>query len=155
MTEMDDNTDTDAGQGKRSWAFPLVVLLVVAALTVVALLREPVTLDPSTPEGTVQIYLQALADNDFEAALDQTTDDIQQECSAQDISDNFYYDSFTATLGETRELGTVTVVEVAINQSDAGFADGYFEQMELTDEGGSWAITGDPWPYFTYNCFNI
>lgn len=155
MTEMVDKTETDAGQKKRNWTFPLVLLLVVAALTVVALLREPVSLDPATPEGTVQIYLQALADNDFDAALQQTTNEIQQECTAQDVSDNFYYNSFTATLGATRELGTVTVVEVAINQTDVGLNSGYFEQIELTDEDGGWAITGDPWPYFTYNCFNI
>jgi hypothetical protein len=51
-------------------------------------------------------------------------------------------------------MGTVTVVEVAINQSDVGFDGGYFEQIELTDEADNWAITGDPWPYFTYNCLN-
>ncbi|HEY5890378.1 MAG TPA: hypothetical protein VIW94_06750 [Acidimicrobiia bacterium] len=152
---MVDNTATDAGQTKRNWTFPLIVLLVVVALTVVALLREPVALDPTTPEGTVQVYLQALADNDYEAALQQTTTEIQEACTAQDISDNFYYDSFTATLGATREMGTVTVVEVAINQTDVGVSSGYFEQIELTDEEGGWAITGDPWPYFTYACFNI
>ncbi len=155
MTEMVDNTATDAGQTKRNWTFPLIVLLVVVALTVVALIREPVALDPTTPEGTVQVYLQALADNDYEAALQQTTAEIQEACTAQDISDNFYYDSFTATLGATREMGTVTVVEVAINQTDVGLSSGYFEQIELTDQEGGWAITGDPWPYFTYACFNI
>ena len=155
MTGMVDNPATDAGQTKRNWTFPLIVLLVVVALTVVALLREPVALDPTTPEGTVQVYLQALADNDYEAALQLTTAEIQQSCTPQDVSESFYYDSFTATLGETFEMGTVTVVEVAINQTDVGLSSGYFEQIELTDEEGDWAITGDPWPYFTYACFNI
>jgi hypothetical protein len=154
MVEMTDDKSNESQSKKRNWTFPAVVLLAVGALTAVALLREPVTLDPGTPERTVQTYLQALAEEDFETALSLTTPEIQQSCTAQDVSENFYYDSFTATLGETREMGTVTVVEVAINQSDVGFDGGYFEQIELTDEADNWAITGDPWPYFTYNCLN-
>lgn len=154
MTEMPDDKSGETAHRRRNWTFPALVLVAVGALIVVALIREPVTLDPETPEGTVQTYLQALADDDFKNALSLTTPEIQQSCTAQDVSDNFYYDSLTATLGETRELGTVTVVEVAINQTDIGFDGGYFEQIELTDEDGKWAITGDPWPYFTYNCIN-
>lgn len=155
MSDMDERTEPADRPGKRNWTFPMVVLAVVIGLSIVALLREPVTLDPGTPEGTVQTYLQALADRDWERALEQTAPNISQSCTAQDVEDNFYYDSFTATLGDVREAGSSTIVEVAINQRNTGFESGYFEQIEVTDEDGAWAITGDPWPYFTYACANL
>lgn len=154
MTEMVDHDETAERSMKRNWTFPIVVLLAVGALTVVALTREPVTLDPDTPEGTVQTYLQALADKDFDTAIAMTNSFIQSSCSATDIENNWYYDSFTATLGEVRDVGSTIVVEVAINQGNAGFDSGYFEQIEVTDEEGTWAISGDPWPFFTYSCVN-
>jgi hypothetical protein len=78
MVEMTDDKSNESQSKKRNWTFPAVVLLAVGALTAVALLREPVTLDPGTPERTVQTYLQALAEEDFETALSLTTPEIQQ-----------------------------------------------------------------------------
>jgi hypothetical protein len=149
-----ERSDTPDRPTRRNWIFPIVVLVAVAVLTIVALARDPVTLDPDTPEGTVQAYLQALADNDFESALALTDSVIRQSCTALDIENNFYYDSFTATLGGVKDFGSTMVVEVAINQSESGFDSGYFEQIEVIEEDGKWAVHGDPWPFFTYSCVN-
>jgi uncharacterized membrane protein YdfJ with MMPL/SSD domain len=151
MSEMVENSEPVA---KRNWLVPLIALVAVVALTVVALNREPVTLDPDTPEGTVQAYLQAISDEDYKTALSYMTVDLQQRCNPEDIADNVYYDSFSATLGEVEEVGSITVVEVSINQSDSGFNGGYFERIEVADEEGEFAVSGDPWPYFTYSCDN-
>jgi hypothetical protein len=140
---------------KRNWAIPAIFVAVVLALAVVAFVREPVTLDAGTPEGTVQAYLQAISDEDYEAALTQMTDDLQQRCSPQQLADNIYYDSFSATLGEVEDVGSVIVVEVSINQGSSGFESGYYERIEVAEEDGRFAITGDPWPYFTYSCEGI
>lgn len=152
MTTMTENQEPRA---KRNWAIPAIFVGVVVILAVVALARDPVTLDPGTPEGTVQAYLQAIADEDYKAALAQTTNDIQQRCSPEMLADNVYYETFSATLGDVEEFGSVTVVEVSINQGSSGFDTGYFERIEVAEEEGRFAITGDPWPYFTYSCEGI
>jgi hypothetical protein len=151
MTEMAENNEPVT---KRNWLVPLIVLVGVVALTIVALNREPVTLDPDTPEGTVQAYLQSISDQDYEAALTYMTEDIQQRCDPEDIADNVYTDSFSATLGDVEDVGSIIVVEVSINQSDSGFSSGYFERIEVAEEDGEYAVSGEPWPYFTYSCDN-
>ncbi|TDI55747.1 MAG: hypothetical protein E2O96_04660, partial [Acidobacteria bacterium] len=55
---------------KARWLWPLGIGLTVVALAIVALVREPVQLDPSTPEGTVQEYLQAISDEDYNKAFE-------------------------------------------------------------------------------------
>lgn len=152
MTEM--SNDTGNQTTKRNWTLPIIVLAGVVALAVVALVREPITLDPDTPEGTVQAYLQAISDENYEAALSHMTADLQQNCAPEDIADNVYYDSFSATLGGVNDVGSVIVVDVSINQSDSGIGSGYFEGIEVAEEDGGYAISGDPWPYFTYSCDN-
>lgn len=147
----------DSEARKRSWLIPTIGLAIVAVLTVIALLREPVTLDPDTPEGTVQTYLQAISDQDYDAAFDLLSSDTAAGCEPVDISTNRFYSSFTATLGNVEEVGDYYLVEVSIREgSDSGFVDagpGYFpEPFRIELEEGEWVIAGDPWPYFTYSC---
>ncbi|MFP5330822.1 MAG: hypothetical protein ACLGHX_00440, partial [Acidimicrobiia bacterium] len=60
-------------------------IVVVAAL--VALTRsEPATLDPSTPEGTAQRYVQAILDGDNATAEDMV---LEENC---DIGPRFFGD---------------------------------------------------------------
>lgn len=152
MTNMSDDRDQTT---KRNWVIPAIVLVGVVTLAIVALVREPVTLDPDTPEGTVQAYLQAISDEKYKDALSHMTNEIQQRCAPEDLADNIYYDSFSATLGEVNDVGSVIVVEVSINQSDSGIGNGYFERIEVTEEDGEYAVSGDPWPYWTHSCNNI
>lgn len=152
MTDMSDETSDQTV--KRNWILPIIVLAVVVGLAVVALVREPITLDPDTPEGTVQAYLQAISDGDYEAALSHMTTDIQDSCDPDDLANNIYTDSFSATLGEVNDVGAVIVVDVSINQGDSGIGSGYFERIEVAEEDGGYAISGDSWPYFTFSCNN-
>lgn len=145
----------DGVEKKRSWLFPAVAGAIVVVLVGIALVRKPVELDPTTPEGTVQVYLQAIADEDYQVALDQTSEEIRNSCTAGDISDNNYYETFTATLGEVEEFGERVQVEATLNtQSDVFFDPGYGyrETFVLIEEGGRWVITENPWPSFTYGC---
>ena len=55
-----------------AWVLPGLGVLAVIALVAAGLLRETPDLDPSTPEGTVQAYLEAVFAGDTEAASQHT-----------------------------------------------------------------------------------
>ncbi len=141
--------------GNRNWTLPIVALVIIAILSVIALTRKPLELDPDTPEGTVQAYLQAIADKDYDDAYSYLSTDIQRDCSPTDIANNVYYDTFNAVLGDINEFGDSVTVEASIQFGatplDPGI-DGYYERFSLMEEDGEWVITLDPWPYFTYGC---
>ena len=100
--------------GNRArWLWPLGIGLGVVALVIVALARQPVQLDPSTAEGTVQAYLQAISDEDYNKAFEALDPEGFEGCSTSDLARNAPREAFTATLGfsedadEFRPIGTV------------------------------------------------
>lgn len=142
---------------RRNWLFPIAVGAALVVLTVVALLREPVELDAGSPEGTVQAYLQAIADEDYERAHAQLSASLMEDCTVADIAAAGPYEGFTATLGDVEEAGSATLVSVSIRTNgDPGFGStGYaFDPgpFSLEQESGRWAITVVTWPYFIYAC---
>lgn len=145
----------DEGAQQRNWTIPVVALAVIVVLSVIALTRQPVSLDPGSPEGVVQLYLQAIADEDYVAALSYTSAEIKANCSATNIGANTYYDTFNAVLGDVVEIGDRVRVSASIQSGSAALdpgRDGYYEQFVLAMEGGDWVLVEDPWPYFTYGC---
>ena len=148
-------TMSEDGSRQRKWVFPVVAGTVLLVLTLIALFREPVVLDRATPAGTVQAFLQAIDDNDFEAAHDQLSPGLQEECSTVDISSAGPYESFTATLGDVEEFEDETVVHVSLRLGDSSSLDGYtFDPgpYRLQQESGTWGITEIAWPYFYFEC---
>lgn len=159
--------------GNRArWLWPLGIGLGVVALVIVALARQPVQLDPSTAEGTVQAYLQAISDEDYNKAFETLDPEGFEGCSTSDLARNAPRGAFTATLGfsedadELRPIGTVggsppspdlVAVDVTLRFGNGGVFGGSWDQYEtffLIPEDGLWLITDDPdpWPYFTWDC---
>ena len=158
--------------GNRArWLWPVGVGLTVVALVVVALAREPVQLDPGTPEGTVQEYLQAISDEDYSSAFEVLDPDGFEGCSTADLARSAPRDPFTATLGFSEDAerfrpidesdpsasGEFVSVDVTLRFGTGGVFGGSWDQYEtfyLISEDGSWWITDDPnpWPYFTWDC---
>lgn len=160
---------------KARWLWPLGIGLTVVALVIVALVREPVQLDPSTPEGTVQEYLQAISDEDYNKAFELLDPEGFEGCTTSDLARSAPRDSFTATMGfsgdaergferfgpvdedgrpPSRELVSV---DVTLRFDTGDVFSGSWDQYEtffLISENGSWWITDDPnpWPYFTWDC---
>ena len=132
-------------------------VLLVAALVIVALARDPVKLDPSTPEGTVQAYVQAIADKDYETAFKLLHPDESEGCRPADLAHFGRNDPFTVTLGDTDISNGTAFVEVTISQGqspgpfDPGRG-GYEELFVLERSDGQWLITDEPWPYFNWRC---
>jgi len=138
------------------WLWPVVIGGFVIALVLVALAREPVQLDPTTPAGTVQAYLQAISDGDYETALEALDPQSFEGCTAADIRRTVWQDSFTATLpNDVDDSGERVVVEVTMRFGGQGVFDRGWESRELfvlTQHDGAWLITEDPWPYFGWDC---
>lgn len=145
--------EKSVGSPPRKWLVPAIGLGIVIVLSIIALTRQPVTLDPETPAGTLQVYLQAIADKDYDTAWNQLDAELRADCSASDISSNVYYDNFTATLGDVEGNGIAARVQASIQEGTGGFGEpGYFESFELINEDDGWSISGNPWPYFTHMC---
>jgi hypothetical protein len=131
-----------------------IVLAVIAAVALIAVLalKEPVAeLDKNSPEGTVQQYLGAVTDRDFEQALTFLASD--SKCTVEDFDRAYIQDSLRIGLSEASTAESTAVVTVSIQYSNGDpFGGTYSEDRNFrlikTDDG--WKITGVPWP--TYEC---
>ena len=143
--------------GPRTWWFVGGFIVAIGLLLAIALSREPIALDPNTPEGTVQNYLQAISDEDYEGALNFIHPDSDQDCSPADLAASTP-ETFSATLGDTRTESGSSLVIVTIREGapepdpfQSSFG-GFEEFFELENETGQWLIIGSPWPYYDWRC---
>jgi hypothetical protein len=161
-----------SGRRLPGWALPAVLVVLVVGLVALALSREPVSLDPDSPEGTVQEYLLAISEERFEDAISVIHDEWRGTCEPTDLEAVADTD-FTAELGSQTGFGAArfgsaeggmpvpdhaTDVRVTITQEDAGgFGGGWSEvvDFQLIDDGGFWWLVGDPWPHFAWSCQGI
>lgn len=121
-----------------------VLLLAVVAGIVVANRSAP-ALDPETPEGTLQAFLQALVDEDYGAAADFLS--ASSACDAADIV--YYPDSSRIVLDRVTVDGDTAVVTVRVTESGGdpfgGSGWSHTERVTLEREDGDWKVTGSPW----------
>jgi hypothetical protein len=158
------------------WGLPVGIAAAVTVLVIVALVRDPVLLDPDSPEGTVQEYLQAISEERWEDAYAVLDEERFAGCSAADVASNAPGEPFTASLAagdgsavverfeEVGEEGPPTtttppdeetVVEVTLRFGESGPLGGGWtthEVFEVVSREGFWWISGDPWPYFSWRC---
>ncbi len=133
----------------------LVAALVVAAVVLVALVavvlqRDPPPPDLATPQGTVQAWLQSVADGEpDQAMLDPATacgDD-----SGVVVGD----DDVRAVLVDTTRDGQRATVVVTITESAGGVFDQGFshdERYRLRRVDRGWVISAYGWPWD--HCWN-
>lgn len=139
------------------WLWPTVIGGLVIVLAVVALIREPVELDPTSPEGTVQGYLQAISDDDYNTAFEALDPESFEGCTAASIQRARWHDTFTASLPEATDPpeGDNAFVEVTMHFGQGGVFGGGWDSDEvfiLISRDDVWWITDDPWPYFKWDC---
>ena len=134
-----------------------VLGLVVAAISIVALIAVLAVkdttqqLDATTPEGTVQQYLQSVTARDFDTALTYLATDTK--CKIENFDQAYIQDSIRISLSDTSITGDSASVKVSIeNSSSDPFGSSYTESQtfRLTKSDSGWKITGIPWP--TYQC---
>jgi len=141
----------------RTWLALGGALLVIGVLVVIALVREPIQLDPNTPEGTVQNYLQAISDHDYEGAFNLIDPETTEGCAPSDLARAAPSQSFSATLGEAETTGETAYVTVSMSfaSSPGPFEPGmgsFDEYFELKQIEGQWYLTGNSWPYYEWMC---
>lgn len=133
------------------WAMAALVLLALLAGALASALRDPRPLDPDTPEGVVQRYLQAVLEGDFTEAARFLSDTTAEDCEPVELRQAWVPESLTATLDSVQARGAEADVTVRL-RGVAGpepFGSGGYSSLEtfaLVREGGQWRVAGQPWP---------
>jgi hypothetical protein len=140
----------DENRKLPGWLLPLAGVLVVVALVAAGLLRETPDLDASTPEGTVQAYLQAVFEGDQEAAAQYT----EGECDPN-LGPGVPVDGVSASLASVEGDDNQATVVVMLSQPSPDPFGGLSEWPEwfnLLKHNGTWVIQQPVWPYYGVEC---
>lgn len=128
---------------------------IIAVGAVVAVLvwgtRSPVTLDPSTPQGTVQAFVRSALDGHSEEAVAHLASD--SPCGTRDLDQVDVDSSARVVLLDTRTEGDRAWVDVRVTITAEGAplgADQFREDhtYRLLRSGGGWVVLGTPWPLY-------
>lgn len=142
-----------------------IALVILVVLTVVLVLTNHGNVEmfpENTPQGTVQRFLLAIQEQDFQKAysylqIEEKGIKITYDEWLQSVSPRFQTTSVSwkATLGETTVSGNTATVEVIIDIFQPG---GPFESpvrtqtdiYQLSRVNNQWLITTRPWLYWFY-----
>jgi hypothetical protein len=147
---MSDTAELDT-KGPRMVLWATGIALGLLALVAVILGTRPgPTLDPATPEGTVQAYARAVIDGDEEAAWALLDPETQERCE-----DQLFWDRearIRVAIGETTITGDRARVEVTVTQSygQGPFDGGQWsntESFRLRSVDGSWRVRSGPYQF--------
>lgn len=131
----------------------LVILSIIAAMVILALVvvftrGAPTPLDPSTPEGVVQTYSNAVIAGDRDAALTHLTSDLRDNCERVDSG---MMQNLRLTLVSSKVNGDNAKVRVAVTSNPGGgtFGGSSYESDDVfileRVAGGNWKIDTAPW----------
>lgn len=132
------------------WVLGGVVLGALAVGVVAAALRPGPTLDPASPEGVVQSYLQAVLDRDHATAVSYLAPDTAERCTVAAFRDAWVPEGLTAELDDVRTSGDRAQVRVVLHPAvelapvDPTVTTTELFTLERTDAG--WRLIGVPWP---------
>jgi hypothetical protein len=134
------------------WLFPVAGVVGVVALVAIGLAREPAELDPESPEGTVQLYIEALVDGDFDTAVTYLADD---GCIPTSIIPTGGAPDVSAALVNVDGNDTAATVTVRLIGTSADPVSGTYEYQEwfsLIKQDDRWRIRQPTWPYYDLPC---
>ena len=129
------------------WAGIAVGVLVAVAVAF-TFIRSP-QLDPATPEGVVQRYLQAVIEGRRAEARSYLSDRLQRECDSR-FPRHLSHDAYRIEWMETVVDGSGAEVEVLVAEH-RGIFDSYHEFdafFSLQLSGAEWRITDQEWPWY-------
>lgn len=135
----------------RVLAIVVGVIAVVAVVAVVLSATRPVRkYDREAPVGVVQGYLSAAIDGDNQAAVGFLADG--SPCTVDDLDRAYVPEGVRVVLRDSEVDGGSARVKVDVAMPTEGPLNS-FELAEehtfrLTRAGGSWLITGEPWPMY-------
>jgi len=135
-----------------AWVLPVVGVAAVVALVLIGLNREPEQFDPATPEGTVQSYIAALVDEDFETAASFWA---EGDCHPASIEPTEGVPDISATLVSVDGDDQDATVVIGITDNTSDPLNGIYEFEEwftLVNGGDGWKIRQPSWPYHDQIC---
>lgn len=142
----------------KAWLIGVTVLvaaLAVAGIIVALVARNDTLLPADSPEGALQRYLRALADEDYKLAYGYLSTTSRVRCSLDEFTVQASYrevrDSHM-TLEGTRRLDDTAVVSARVTVFEPNVPFGaneysYDRTFQLKLEDGQWRVTGP-----TYRC---
>ena len=144
----------------RNWLIGggLFLAALLVASVVVALLEDEESFAEGSVEEAVQVYLEAVEDDDFETAYGFLSSKLKDECpidefaggnipTRSDLGDDRVTLEKTTTVKETVFV-TVRVTRIR-GSGPFGTSESSFEQrFSLRQEDGGWRFTEYPWPFF-------
>ena len=143
----------------KGWLVGGAVFLgaILVASIVVALLESNEPLPTGTPEATVQLFLEAVEDDNIELAYTVLSTDLMVECAVDEFfgtagwpGDRLRGDRIT--LEDVTTVSDTTFVTVRMTNLHGtgpfGTSESSFDQrFSLRQEEGQWRFTEYPWPF--------
>lgn len=128
-----------------------LIIIAVAIVTILSSTKSAVVIDRSRPAGSVQVYLKAiLAGKNAEAAKMLSPESV---CTVTDIDRAYIVDTARVLLIDSTTAGTNAEVRVRVEIPPGGPLGDFMTEdhtFRLVNSGGTWLITGIPWPL--YDC---
>lgn len=146
-------TGTDTRRGPRlGIIIGLIVAVLVVAAAIVNAVRPPEQFSRATPEGTVQAFLVALNEENYDGAHALLSEESRGRCKPGDL----VRDRTEATrivVDDVTEAGQTVIVDldVTVTEASDGFEPYRYDtemRFTLVREGGSLFI--DELPYYIY-----
>ena len=126
-----------------------VVLLVAGAAVLVTGRRDAPERDPDSPDGVVLSYIDAMLDDDADAAAVVLSK--ESDCDVPDLVGAYHPDSARIVVDDVEVDGAeaTVVVEVSDIEGDGPMSSEYThtERFSLQREEGAWRIVDARWPY--------
>lgn len=141
----------DQDRKSPAWLWPVAGVVAVVALVIIGMNRPPVELDPDSPAGVVQQYVEALDRGDYETAAGFWA---ESTCRPESIVPNTTSDISVSLLDVEMngERATVTVLLSEASDDPMGGLYEYQEWFNLVNENGDWRIEQPAWPYYDQLC---
>ena len=129
-----------------------IVVLALAVIGISALVSEPVTLDPDTPEGAVQAFVTAITDERWVDARTLLDRDLAERCDVADLSQARGDDVSRVVIDDvtTSDGSAVVAVTITHTSTDSPLSPSSWDEdvvFVLATEDGSWVIDEMSWPY--------
>ncbi len=129
-----------------------IAVISLIAVIVAALSGEPAVLDPETPEGVVQAYVTAVADEDWAEVRSLLSADLVERCDLSELSVGRVDEISRVSIDDVSISGDIAVVNVVITHvsADDPLSTSTWDEeasFVLVDEDG-WIFDEMSWPYF-------
>lgn len=129
-----------------------VVVIALAVIGISAVVSEPVSFDPDTPEGTVQTFVTAITEERWVDARSVLDRDLMARCDVADLSQVRGDDVSRVVIDDTTTTDDSAVVSVTITHTSTGNPlnpSSWDEDVTfvLASEDGAWVIDEMSWPY--------